>query len=80
MMYANKLLYLFYMLLKYRLLQTKLVVPNTFIFLTLVAFTTVTLLELTQWVQALAAVSTRNIVWNTEINNSTSIEERTESD
>ena len=48
MVYANKLLYLFYMLLKYRLLQTKLVVPNTFIFLTLVAFTTVTLLELTQ--------------------------------
>ena len=80
MVYANKLLYLFYMLLKYRLLQTKLVVPNTFIFLTLVAFTTVTLLELTQWVQALAAVSTRNIVWNTEINNSTSIEERAESD
>ena len=52
----------FYMLLKCKQFQTKLMVPNTIIFLTLVAFTTVTLLELTQWVQALAAVSTRNIV------------------
>lgn len=38
----------FYMLLKCKQFQTKLMVPNTIIFLTLVAFTTVTLLELTQ--------------------------------
>jgi hypothetical protein len=41
-------------------------IKKKFFFITLVAFTTVTLLELTQWLQALAAVSTRNIVRHTD--------------